>query len=137
MHTTIVFQDAILPKAEALRFSEKVQAALNHVLDDTPYNDYASMSVYDMVESLNSFVGCNPARKLRDAALLIFKTDWPCAVENLKRLKIVVEGLCPECGEELIEMFKQTHEATYTNPAEGIEYLECPKCSYSDYNERI
>ena len=124
----------VSPKELAYGFSEHVKSIVEEAIwpDEPEWNIYVSMSVYDLLESYSL-----SERKIKTVALMIFGSDWGSIVHKLKELKILAEGFCPQCGEELIEMFKQTLEATYTNPAEGIEYLECPKCSYSDYNERI
>ena len=123
---TITDNGIFMPKKEAQRFSEKVQHIVREVLagEFVGWEDYASMSVYDLIESCAE----KPERKLGDAALLIFNSDWKSIVEKLKRLQIYVDGYCPKCGTQTEEQHRLIRCATQYSPDEYEYWHECPKC---------
>lgn len=116
----------IMPKEMKALFTKNVLRTLEYKCGNVPFSEMASATVYECIEAYNS------GEALRSAALHIFGSTCPDAVEKLKTLKIIVDGYCPECGEKLDPDFFSTVEADYDTEGQGINYEACPKCNYNN-----
>jgi len=112
-------------------FSDKVKDVLKKVLREQPdYPLFASATVYTLLEDYGG------EKSLKEGALCIFGTDWEPAVSALKKLKILVEGYCPLCGEKLIDEFWETMEGDYDRQREGFNYYRCI-CGWNNLNKYL
>ena len=112
-------------------FSETVKDTLKKVLGEHPdYPLYASSTVFTLLEDY----GGEKALKL--GALCLFGTDWEPAVTALKKLKIIVEGYCPDCGEKLTEAFWETMAGDYDREVSGFNYYRC-NCGWNNLNKYL
>jgi predicted RNA-binding Zn-ribbon protein involved in translation (DUF1610 family) len=116
----------IINKEIRREFDRKVEAVICKIWNIDHIEDYASHTVWDAVD---------PHQK--DAALLIFGSDWACFQELLRGMKIMVEGRCPECGDKLLDAFWETRPQTYDHPSEGVDYERCDSCGWNNYNKVI
>ena len=116
----------IMPKEMKSLFVKNVLRTLEHKCGDVPFSEYASSNVHQIISDYGT------PETIRCAALHIFGSTCPDAIEKLKTLKIIVEGYCPECGEKLDDDFFSTVEADYDTEGQGISYQACTKCNYNN-----
>jgi hypothetical protein len=88
-----------MPKEMKALFVKNVLRTLEYKCGNIPFSEMASATVYECIEAYGT------KESLRSAALHIFGSTCPDAVEKLKTLKIIVDGYCPECGETLDDDF--------------------------------
>ena len=112
-------------------FSDKVKDVLKKVLREQPdYTEYASATVYDLVYDWGG------ERAVKDCALFLFDCDWEPMVAALKKLKILVEGYCPLCGEKLTEAFWETMAGDIDREVSGFNYNRCV-CGWNNLNKYL
>jgi hypothetical protein len=120
-----------LERGASKLFSETVKEALKKVLREQPdYTLYASATVYTLLEDYGG------EKSLREGALFIYGTDWEPAVSALKKLKILVDGYCPLCGEKLTDEFWETMEGDYDREVSGFNYNRCV-CGWNNLNKYL
>lgn len=112
--------------SRAETYSNFIKHGIERIIKDPAWVEHASSTVYELVRNTDE-------RLLKRAALHLFSSNSSAAIEKMKKLKILVDGYCPVCGEPTEMGFDETRAATNDLPREGIEYSRCTSCGWNDY----
>lgn len=129
-----IIGDNLMGIEEAQRFSNHVKHSIDRVFmyskDKPDWEDYGSDNIWSMVNDWS-----DGDSMLKRAALHIFGTNFPDAIDKLKTLQIYVEGRCPECGEPTRLTADGETMYDYTGGfiiSEPITYEVCTLCNWMD-----